>query len=235
MHLFFEPYITIDAQDFVLSEEESGHACRVLRLRIDDLLSILDGKGNQFTCRITDPHPKKCKVEILSVHSEKESASSIHLAIAPTKNMERMEWLAEKVTEMGITHLTLLQCRNNERKHVKLDRLQRILISAMKQSQRLHLPKLDDLFHFNDFVQSYPNGLIAHCSEGSKEPIQVLSKENKGPILIGPEGDFTKEEVDFALQYGYKSITLGKNRLRTETAGLLVCAAAVLNSPCEIK
>lgn len=235
MHLFFEPHITIDTQDFVLSEEESGHACRVLRLRTDDLSSILDGKGNQFTCRITDPHPKKCKVEILSVYSEKESASSIHLAIAPTKNMERLEWLAEKVTEMGITHLTLLQCRNNERKQVKLDRLQRILISAMKQSQRLHLPKLDDLYNFNDFVQSYPNGLIAHCSEGSKEPIQALSKENNGPILIGPEGDFTKEEVDFALQNGYKSITLGKNRLRTETAGLLVCAAAVLNSPFETK
>jgi 16S rRNA (uracil1498-N3)-methyltransferase len=235
MHLFFEPDIAIDAQDFVLSEEESGHACRVLRLRTADLLSILDGKGNQFTCRITDPHPKKCKVDILTVYSEKESASSIHLAIAPTKNMERMEWLAEKVTEMGITHLTLLQCRNNERKQVKLDRLQRILISAMKQSQRLHLPKLDDLYNFNDFVQSFPNGLIAHCSEGSKEPIQALSKENKGPILIGPEGDFTKEEVDFALQNGYKSITLGKNRLRTETAGLVVCAAAVLNSPFETK
>jgi 16S rRNA (uracil1498-N3)-methyltransferase len=235
MHLFFEPNIAIDAQDFVLSEEESRHACRVLRLRTADLLSILDGKGNQFTCRITDPHPKKCKVDILTVYSEKESASSIHLAIAPTKNMERMEWLAEKVTEMGITHLTLLQCRNNERKQVKLDRLQRILISAMKQSQRLHLPKLDDLYNFNDFVQSFPNGLIAHCSEGSKEPIQALSKENKGPILIGPEGDFTKEEVDFALQNGYKSITLGKNRLRTETAGLVVCAAAVLNSPFETK
>jgi len=174
-------------------------------------------------------------VGILSVYSEKSSDQSVHLAIAPTKNMERMEWLAEKVTEMGITHLTLLHCRNNERKQVKLDRLQRILISAMKQSQRLHLPKLDDLCNFNDFVQSFPNGLIAHCAEGSKEPIQALSKENTGPILIGPEGDFTKEEVDFALQNGYKSITLGKNRLRTETAGLLVCAAAVLNSPFETK
>jgi 16S rRNA (uracil1498-N3)-methyltransferase len=235
MHLFFEPHIAIDAQDFVLSEEESGHACRVLRLRTADLLSILDGKGNQFTCRITDPHPKKCKVDILSVYSEKESASSIHLAIAPTKNMERMEWLAEKVTEMGITHLTLLQCRNNERKQVKLDRLQRILISAMKQSQRLHLPKLDDLYNFNDFIQSFPNGLIAHCHEGKKSTVQALISTNQGPLLIGPEGDFTKEEVDFALQNGYKSITLGKNRLRTETAGLLVCTAAVLNSPFETK
>lgn len=228
MQLFYDPYISVDDLLFTLNEEESGHACRVLRLKNNDSIHVLNGKGDRFHCEIVDAHPKKCQVKIRSVHTESSQTHEIHLAIAPTKNMERIEWLAEKITELGVTHLTLLICRNNERKQVKTERLTRILVSAMKQSQRLHLPILNDLTEFKTFVNNYPSGLIAHCSEGDKSFIQDLLGENKGPVLIGPEGDFTQEEVDLALENGYKSISLGKNRLRTETAGLLACAAMVL-------
>ena len=229
MHLFYDPNITTDTKSFILNEEESGHACRVLRMRVGNSLFLLDGKGNRYTCVISDPHPKKCQVDVTSVFTEIDKEPEIHLAIAPTKNMERIEWLTEKITELGVTQITLLLCRNNERKQVKLERLQRILVSAMKQSQRLFLPILNDLTPLNTFVSENPNGLIAHCHEGNKSTLQELIADNQGPLLIGPEGDFTREEVELALQNGYKSITLGKNRLRTETAGLLVCAAAVLN------
>ena len=230
MHQFYDPHIDILAKEFILNEEESGHACRVLRMRKEDKLFVLDGKGNRYTCQIKEPHPKKCMIEVIDVFSQDIQDDYVHLAIAPTKNMERIEWLAEKITELGVTHMTLLSCRNNERKQVKTDRLHRILVSAMKQSQRLYLPELNSSTDFSSFVVNHPNGLIAHCHDAEKHNLQASLINNQGPLLIGPEGDFTLEEVKRALQNGYKSITLGKNRLRTETAGLLVCAAAVLNN-----
>jgi 16S rRNA (uracil1498-N3)-methyltransferase len=227
MAIFFDPNIDISAKKHVLNEEESGHACRVLRLRVGDEIELLDGKGTTFKAKISDAHPKKCMVDIFETHTEKNPDFEIHIAIAPTKNMERLEWFAEKTTELGITHITLLSCKNNERKAVKTDRLQKILISAMKQSKRKFLPELTDLVSFKEFVSKYPNGLIAHCYEGEKNTVLSNWNKNKTPILIGPEGDFTSDEVEMALKNGYKAIHLGSNRLRTETAGLYACMQAL--------
>jgi 16S rRNA (uracil1498-N3)-methyltransferase len=228
MHIFYDPNISSQDKTYVLNEEESGHACRVLRLKNGDIIQLLNGKGDVFEAIIADAHPKKCKVEITSIHQEPAQNRRIHIAIAPTKNMERLEWFTEKATELGITEITLLECRNNERKQVKTDRLQKILISAMKQSKRTFLPELNDLIPVKKFIELHPNGLIAHCYQGDKGTIARLMHANDCAILIGPEGDFTEEEVLYALQNGYKAIDLGENRLRTETAGLFACMQALM-------
>jgi 16S rRNA (uracil1498-N3)-methyltransferase len=176
--------------------------------------------------RIIDANPKKCRVEILQIREEEVPAYSIHIAIAPTKNNDRIEWFLEKATEIGVTEITLLLCSNNERKHTKEERFEKILISAMKQSKRLFLPKLNKLTSLKDFVTSHPNGLIAHCYEEEKNTIFTSFKSDECPILIGPEGDFTLQELELALKNGYKTLTLGENRLRTETAGLYACMQA---------
>lgn len=226
MHLFYDPSIQADQKFHILSEEESKHSCRVLRLKEGDKLAILDGNGREFTTSIIDANPKKCRVEIQSIRVEVAPPYSIHIAIAPTKNNDRIEWFLEKCTEIGITEVTLLLCANNERKHTKEERFEKILISAMKQSKRLFLPKLNVLTPFKDFISAHPKGLIAHCYEGEKSTVFNSFTENNCPILIGPEGDFTLQEVDSALKSGYKTITLGENRLRTETAGLYACMQA---------
>lgn len=226
MHLFYDPTIHADQQTHVLSEEESKHACRVLRLKEGDELAILDGKGSEFLTKITEANPKKCRVKVYSKRTEPAPPYSIHLAIAPTKNADRIEWFLEKATEIGLTEVTLLLCKNNERKQTKDERFEKILISAMKQSKRLFLPKLNSLTPFKNFISENPNGLIAHCFEDEKTTISNGFKLNHCPILIGPEGDFTHEEVALALQNGYKTLTLGENRLRTETAGLYACMQA---------
>ena len=226
MHLFYDPTISADEQLHILSEEESKHACRVLRLKEGDEIALLNGKGSEFLTRITDANPKKCRVEILQIREEHAPAYSIHIAIAPTKNNDRIEWFLEKATEIGVTEITLLLCSNNERKHTKEERFEKILISAMKQSKRLFLPKLTKLISFKEFVTSHPNGLIAHCYEEEKNTIFASFKSDECPILIGPEGDFTLQEVELALKNGYKTLTLGENRLRTETAGLYACMQA---------
>jgi 16S rRNA (uracil1498-N3)-methyltransferase len=228
MHTFYDKNLETTQRTHTLSEEESTHACRVLRLREGDVIELLNGKGASFKASIRNAHPKKCEVEILDLTIEAEPNYSVHIAIAPTKNMERIEWFSEKATELGITHITLLSCKNNERKVVKMDRLEKILISAMKQSKRKFLPTLTDLISLKDFVKSNPNGLIAHCYDGEKADIKSSWTKANTPILIGPEGDFTLEEVELALTNGYKTIHLGKNRLRTETAGLYSCMQALI-------
>lgn len=226
MRSFYDPNIEINSESHVLSEEESAHACRVLRLKNGDLIEILDGKGNSVECEIQEAHPKKCLVLIKKVNSSQKPTSWIHIAIAPTKNMDRIEWFCEKATEMGIMEITLLQCKNNERKHVKLDRLEKILVSAMKQSKRTYLPLLNDMIGFEKFVAQHPKGLIAHCYTQEKMELRPELQKEMVPILIGPEGDFTENEVALALKSGYKGLNLGINRLRTETAALYACAVA---------
>lgn len=226
MHLFYDPTIALNQSVHVLSEEESKHACRVLRLKEGDEFAVLDGKGTEFTTRIIEANPKKCRIEILNTRTETAPSYSIHVAIAPTKNNDRIEWFLEKATEIGITEITLLLCKNNERKHTKEERLEKILISAMKQSKRLFLPKLNPLTPFKDFIDKHPKGLIAHCYEGVKTTIERDFEVYDCPLLIGPEGDFTQQEVDLALKNGYNTLTLGENRLRTETAGLYACMQA---------
>lgn len=226
MHIFYDPHIKSEERFHSLTEEESKHACRVLRLKQTDKIMLLDGNGSEYTTQITDANPKKCKVEIIAKRIQEIPSFDIHIAIAPTKNNDRIEWFLEKSTEIGITEITLLLCANNERKHTKEERFEKILISAMKQSKRLFLPKLNTLTSFKDFISRNPKGLIAHCYEREKSSIYESFINHNCPILIGPEGDFTLQEVELALQSGYKTITLGENRLRTETAGLYACIQA---------
>lgn len=228
MRLFYDPNITPDLSSYVLPEEESKHIIRVLRMTLGDQLGLLDGKGSLYTCTIAGDNPKRCGLDIIKVETSPDLTYDIHIAVGPTKQMERIEWFVEKATEIGITEITLIEGANAERSRIKLDRLERKAISAMKQSHRRFLPKINKLTKVSDFIKEHPNGLIAHCYEEERSLISQVFTPVKCPILIGPEGDFTLEEIKLALQNGYKTITLGENRLRTETAALYACMQAKL-------
>lgn len=223
MRLFYDPNIETGALMHTLSEEESKHIVRVLRMNNNDKLGILDGRGTLYIGEIAEANAKRCVVNIVGTEIETDSSNDIHIAIAPTKQNERIEWFIEKATEIGITEITLIQCKNSERVKSNTDRLIKKAVSAMKQSHRKSLPKINELVDFTSFVKSNPNGLIAHCYEGPKHQISEVFNPMKCPVLIGPEGDFTLEEVKLAEENGYKTITLGENRLRTETAALYAC------------
>ncbi len=228
MNLFYTPEISPNTKQITLSEEESKHACRVLRMKIGDSMELLDGRGGTYLGEIVSDHPKHCRVEIRKYTFEQKPTTEIHIAIAPTKNNDRMEWFVEKTTELGITEITFLLCVNSERKILKLDRFEKILVAAMKQSQRKYLPKINDLVSFKDFISKNPKGAIAHCENDQKKELSAVFKHTNYPILIGPEGDFSLEEIALAKQSGYDFLSLGKNRLRTETAGLYACMQGVL-------
>jgi len=209
-----------------LPEEESKHAVRVLRLHEGDEIFLMDGEGMFYQATITTATPKKCLYKIeAQLPQEKTWNGRIHLAIAPTKNMDRMEWLVEKATEIGFDELTLLDCRFSERHQVRIDRLERIVLSAVKQSRKAWLPKMNAMTPFRDFIQQH-RGFIAHCYDEITRADLFNYLSDKTPtndeivVMIGPEGDFSVEEVNQALQQGFQSVTLGQSRLRTETAGL---------------
>jgi 16S rRNA (uracil1498-N3)-methyltransferase len=223
MHRFYTPELTLEFSHLTLSEAESKHAVQVMRLLNDQQIELFNGKGLSAIATVIDNHPKRCSVRI-DQRSEHPKENQIHIAIAPTKNMERLEWFVEKATEIGITEISLIKCKNSERREVKIERLEKILISAVKQSGRYFMPQLNTLVKWTDFLQKNPNGLIAHCREGEKMKIDT-SFQNK-VIVIGPEGDFTHEEIELAIGRGYSPITLGENRLRTETAALVACMQA---------
>jgi len=227
MHIFFEPLMTGEEVQFTLNADESAHACRVLRMKEGNELLVLNGKGIVLKGEIVAANPKGCTIKTVDVQQNEPSKYEVHIAIAPTKNSDRMEWLFEKATEIGITEITLLSCRNSERKSIREDRLEKILVSAMKQSQRSYLPILHPMIGLKEFIQKHPKGLIAHCEKSEKSTIDTTWIPRHCPILIGPEGDFSPDEIDMALSHGYTPISLGKNRLRTETAGLVACMNAV--------
>jgi 16S rRNA (uracil1498-N3)-methyltransferase len=223
MASFFATDINLNSTQYLLSEEESKHCIRVLRYGIGSEIDLLDGKGNQFKALVTDNHPKRCKLEIKQVVSHTRPSIDIHVGMAPTKNMDRIEWFLEKATELGLTKLTFLKCENNERSSINFERLQKIAISAMKQSKRFYLPEIGNLMSYKEFVIKNPKGYIGHCYEGEK--IQINEIKKGGTFLIGPEGDFSKPEVDFALSNSYHAVQMSDFRLRTETAALLAVFA----------
>ncbi len=227
MRLFYDPHINPGTKTHTLSPEESKHIVRVLRMKEGDELALLDGNGNYYDCVLTESS-KSCKVSVRRIQSREHPVNSIHIAIAPTKQNDRMEWFVEKATEIGVNEISFLRTKNSERIKLKLDRFERKAVSAMKQSGRWFLPKINEVSEFSSFVKENPKGLIAHCYDGDKTNILQADKSLTGPILIGPEGDFTNEELAVALDNGYKSITLGNNRLRTETAGIVACTEAAL-------
>ncbi len=217
----------INSNEFTLSKEESKHCIMVLRKTIGDEINLIDGKGGFYTARITDNNIKSCKLEIVKIENDfGKSKTHIHIAIAPTKSNDRFEWFLEKATEIGINEITPIVCDNSERKVLKLERMNKILISAMKQSKRAYLPKLNDVISYKAFVQSTfdEDCYIAHCVESEKSQLKdVLIKNKNSLILIGPEGDFSTNEIQLALENNFKAVSLGSSRLRTETAGIVAC------------
>ena len=230
--LFFSENIL---ETLLLPPDESFHCIKVLRLKENDEVQIIDGKGNLYETKIVLADAKNTRVEIVSVQQEFEKRDYfLHLAIAPTKNIERLEWCVEKAVEIGVDAITPLLCRFSERKIVKPERLEKIIVSAAKQSLKAYIPKLNPLANFNDFVlQSTENQrFIAHCRKTEKQQLLRVCKKNLSTlVMIGPEGDFSLEEVQFAEKQGFTSVSLGQSRLRTETAGVVaVHTAAIVNA-----
>ena len=225
MHLFYTP--DISGNSYQLNEEESKHCIRVLRLTVGDEVHLTDGCGTLYTTRITDAHPKMCSVEV--IHQEENYGCHhyfLHLAVAPTKNMERYEWLLEKITETGIDVITPILCEHSERKVLKHERAEKIIIAAMKQSLKTKLPKLQQLTDVKQLIQQPFAGekFICHCAEGERILLpKALTGCSKALMLIGPEGDFSSEEITLALEHGFKPVSLGDTRLRVETAALVAC------------
>jgi len=230
MQLFYTPDINPSLPDYFLSEEESKHAVRVLRLQVGDEVTLIDGKGGLYKAEIKDAHPKRTILQINSVTTEFNKRNHyLHIAIAPTKNLDRVEWFLEKATEIGIDEISLIICQRSERKEAKTERQDKIITSAIKQSIKAYHPVLNPAISLSQFLKQPFDGqkFIAHCDEGEKVSLaQSIIPGGRYLILIGPEGDFTPTEVDNALQNGYKAITLGESRLRTETAALEACFEA---------
>lgn len=224
MHLFYTP--DIEADEYCLSEEESRHCVKVLRLERGDVVQLIDGQGGFYDAEIIDDHPKRCLLKVLS---KKEAYGRrnhyLHIAIAPTKNIERMEWFLEKATEIGIDEITPVICDRSERRELKTARLEKIITSAVKQSLKAYHPKLNEPVRFREFIGRGDADLfIAHCMEGPKLALkEVLKQGSRYTVLIGPEGDFSPAELELANRAGYRGITLGDARLRTETAALAAC------------
>jgi 16S rRNA (uracil1498-N3)-methyltransferase len=221
MQLF---YLENPKDEIILSAEESKHATKVLRKKEGDILNFTDGKGNFYKAEITLADSRKCRLKIVSSDQKgKQHNYHLHIAIAPTKNMDRFEWFLEKATEIGIDEITPIICSRSERKVIKTERGNRILLSAMKQSLKFHLPKLNKAISLIDFIKQDFGGskYIAHCGNGEKNELKTVSKEKKTLILIGPEGDFSQKEIELALQNQFKAVSLGTSRLRTETAGIV--------------
>lgn len=224
MHIFYTPDIQNSPE---LPEEETAHAVRVLRLQPGDEVMLTDGTGNFYRARISLIAHKRCLVDIVETVPQPPLWSGhLHIAMAPTKNMDRTEWFAEKATEIGIDELTFLNCRYSERKVLKTERIAKILVSALKQSLKARLPRLNEMTDFKAFIQQPFSGqkFIAHCHEGEKTPLKdAVHKGEEAVVLIGPEGDFSEEEVHLAEEAGFIPVSLGPSRLRTETAALVAC------------
>jgi len=222
--LFYAPQICTNP---VLPEDESSHAVRVLRLTEGAEIRVTDGKGFFYLALITNAHPKHCEVKIVSTKQTPPLwPCQIHIAIAPPKNIDRMEWFVEKATEIGIDTITCLHCRFSERREIKTARLEKIMISAMKQSQKARLPELNGMTDFQDFINKPFAGskFIAHCEEEAKPFLhRIYHRGENALILIGPEGDFSPKEISRAIEHGFQPVTLGDSRLRTETAALVAC------------
>ena len=224
MALFYAPNIDTTLE---LPEDEAAHCLRVLRLGVGAELDVTDGKGNFYKTVISSIAGKHCYLEIVEkITPAKGWRGHLHLAIAPTKNMDRIEWLIEKATEIGIDEITFLNCRFSERKVVKTDRIERIVVSGMKQSLKPLKPIVNEMVDFKKFIAATRDGarFIAHCYDGDRKLLkEQLLQGVDATILIGPEGDFSPEEVETAIAAGFVPVSLGNSRLRTETAGLVAC------------
>ena len=232
MQLFYTPNIEKTDKQIVFPKDESRHIAKVLRKNAGDTLKVTNGKGSLFTAEIIEANPKQCLAKVIKVEEEASKPYRLHLVVAPTKMNDRYEWFLEKATEIGIDEITPIICDHSERKTIKLNRYERVLQSAMKQSLHYRLPMLNEAISFSEFITTETEGqkFIAHCEDGMERfslKNQAKSQENI-TILIGPEGDFSPEEIKLALKNNWKPVSLGESRLRTETAAIVACHTVAL-------
>ncbi|MFS4469310.1 16S rRNA (uracil(1498)-N(3))-methyltransferase [Maribacter sp. 2210JD10-5] len=231
MQLFYSQDINENDSTFTFDATESKHIIKVLRKRTGDTLFITNGNGLLAKGQISDESPKSCTVTLNTFKQKHPDRHYLHMAVAPTKSNDRFEWFLEKATEIGVHEITPIICEHSERKVIKMERMQRIVQAAMKQSLQTYLPKVNEAVSFQHFIETHQENIrfIAHCDPSERFEL----KRNVAPdkpiiILIGPEGDFSKIEIKNALQSGYLPISMGKNRLRTETAAVVACHTVAL-------
>jgi 16S rRNA (uracil1498-N3)-methyltransferase len=226
MTLFFDPLIKESTKEFIFGREESKHLAKVIRKVPGDIIYVTNGKGLEWKGVLSFVSPQKTIASLKTFKKHPPKKYQIHLAVAPTKNNNRMEWLIEKLTELGVSSITPLLCDHSERKIIKKERLEKITISGLKQSQQFYLPKVNEMVSFKNFIISSKKQetYIAHCEESPKENLDAISfKGTSQTIMIGPEGDFSHREIKEAVMAGIKAVSIGKQRFRTETAGLFAC------------
>jgi len=231
MQLFYAPDIDNQTNEFVFDKEESKHIVKVLRKSEGSILHITNGKGFLFICEVILASEKKCVVKINESQFTESKNYSIHMVVAPTKMNDRYEWFLEKAAEIGVDEITPIICDHSERKIIKTERFDKILISAMKQSNQMYLPVLNEPIKLTDFLSKEISGqkFIAHCEESDKVELKDrIETQQIYTLLIGPEGDFSTNEINKALANGYLPVALGNTRLRTETAALVGCHTFVL-------
>lgn len=224
---FYAPEIATTLQ---LPESDSKHAVRVLRMTDGDIISVIDGKGHLYRCRLVDAHPKHASVEIVDVEDKPLPwKQNITVAVAPTKHLDRMEWLVEKMTEVGVNRIIPLLTQRSERRELKVERLEKIAVSAMKQSLKAMLPEIMSMTPINEVITMQPHAqrFVAYCDPAIEriDFAKSYQPERDTLIMIGPEGDFTPTEIERTLAEGFRAVTLGENRLRTETAALYALSA----------
>ncbi|WPR70815.1 16S rRNA (uracil(1498)-N(3))-methyltransferase [Flavobacterium sp. NG2] len=230
MQLFYNTDLNETTENFSFDKVESKHIIKVLRKKDGDILYVTNGLGYLFETKITLASDNKCTVEILSFSKKEPSKFHLHLAVAPTKMNDRYEWFLEKATEIGIQEITPIICDRSERKVVNMERFEKIILSALKQSNELYLPKLNPAISFKEFVAQEHTGLqlIAHCEETDKKTLKLVLEPNQDvTLLIGPEGDFSEKEINLALENKFQPVSLGNTRLRTETAAIVACHSIV--------
>lgn len=233
MQLFYYKDINEKSTSFIFDKEESKHIIKVLRKKEGDILMVTNGLGLLFETKISIASDSKCKVEIICFKQQKASNFYLHMVVAPTKMNDRLEWFLEKATEIGLQEFTPIICEHSERKVIKTDRLEKILLSAMKQSNQCFLPKINHPISFKNFIQIEQNGqkFIAHCEETHKRSfVSQIHVGKKYTVLIGPEGDFSTQEIKLAIENKFIPVSLGNNRLRTETAALVACHTVVIKN-----
>ena len=225
MILFYDKNILKNSLNYELSFEQSHHLYNVLRKRKGFKLTITNGKGLEWLGEINSYKNKKVELKKIKSKVHKKSIYKIHLVIAPAKNIKRIEWMLEKLTEMGISSITPILCNNSERKDLKTERLKKIMISALKQSKQFFLPELNPMISLKDYIKGVKNPFyIAHCKDESlKNLFEIDFKNKENTILIGPEGDFSEEEIKLSINSGGIAVSIGNNILRTETAGIIAC------------
>lgn len=233
MQLFYNPDLKEDTQTFTFDASESKHIIKVLRRKNGDALQITNGKGLFLFATITDDNPKACTVEITSIKKIHPTKHSLHMVVAPTKMNDRYEWFLEKATEIGVHEITPVLCERSERKTIKIQRFEKVVQTAMKQSFQSYLPQINPLTTLEDFLEHNQKGLlfIAHCEQTERfELKRKVAPDQPVTILIGPEGDFTTSEIKLAKAKGYMPVAMGKTRLRTETAAIVACATVALTN-----